>query len=175
MAWNLKLAEKIYVGCTNEACVKRLKMESAWNFWLKYTEPLREAGEPLLWSAQVDLLGDGRHETLIRLTHIFAPKMVYGRQVLAPPSKPYSRYFDSLIYMFPSPYPKVAKRFNLGPGGGAATDIIQNVGSMNVLYLVLSWSRISSDIGVTRFTGADPFSYNFDPLCNIRWVPSRGK
>lgn len=177
MAWNLKLAEKIYVGCTNEACVKRLKMESAWNFWLKYTEPLREAGEPLLWSAQVDLLGDGRHETLIRLTHTFSPDFIQGKTVPVPPSAPYSRYFDSLIYMLPSPYPKMAKAFNNGPPGSglgiAVTDIIQNVGDKGFPYLVLAWSRGQSGMGVSSFeVSQGPFPYDFDPLCNIRWIPS---
>jgi len=177
MPWNQELAERIYVGCTSEACVKRLRMESAWRFWLNYTKPLRQAGEILLWSARIDLLGDGRHETLVRLTHDFSPDFEHGKPVPVPPSRPYSRYFDSQIYMLPTSDPQIAKTFNEGSYvgfGGSVTDIIQNVGDKVAPYLTLSWSRSSSGLGVTSFgAGPYPSSYIFNPACNIRWIPRK--
>lgn len=178
MPWNQELAERIYVGCSSEDCVKRLRMGSAWQFWLNYTKPLRQAGETLLWSARVDLLGDGRYETLIRLTHFFGPDVIHGKPVPVPPSNPYSRYFDSLIYMLPSSDdPEMARIFNNGTGFGLAyvvTDVIQNDGNKNLPFLTLSWSRSSSGLGVTSFTvSSNLSSYTFDPLCNIRWIPRK--
>ena len=174
MPWNQELAKSLYVPCKSKACIK--EGEPAWRFWLDYTKPLRQAGETLLWSARIDLLGDGRYETLIRLTHIFGPNIIDGKSIPAPPLRPYSRYFDSLIYMLPSSDPQMAKTFNDGANvgfGGSVTDIIQNVGDKVVPYLTLSWSRSSSGLGVTRFMVSPGSSYDFYPLCNIRWIPRK--
>ncbi|WP_065089071.1 lysozyme inhibitor LprI family protein [Acidihalobacter prosperus] len=176
ISWNQKLAERVYTGCISDACMKK-GGGAAWHYWLKYTKPLREAGKPLLWRARVDLLGNGHREILIRLTHIFGPKMVNGKEVLVPPSNPYSRYFDSLIYMLPSPYPAVAKIFNDGPMSGLeypVTNIIQDVGDKATQYLALAWSRRQAGIGVSNFElSQGPFPYGFQPLCDIRWISDR--
>ncbi len=144
MAWDPKLAKRIYIGCTSKACVK--KNLPAWHYWLKYTKSLREAGKPLLWRARVDLLGDGRHETLILLTHNFPLDVVRGKIVPAPPRHPYCRYIDSVIYMLPKPHPRMAEAFNNGPMSGWG-------------WLSRTSSRMSviRDSCICRWPGRDPF------------------
>ena len=179
MPWNRTLAEMAYSTCPNEACLKKHGWPKYLHYWEKKTAPLRKAGKILLWRVQVDLLGDGRHETLIRLTHYFPPPFFRNsKAVPVSPPKPYSLYIDSKIYMLPSPYPKMANTFNEGPGQGVGlfvTDIIQNVGNNNAPYLALAWSRDRMGMGVGSFElSQSALPYDFQPLCNVRWIP-RGK
>ncbi len=181
MAWNPKLAELVYSGCPDKSCLKKNGWQQSWHYWEKYTKPLREAGKSLLWRARVDLLEDGRHETIILLTHFFPPNFVRGK--LAPVRlKPYCRYIDSRLYMLPTPHPKMAAAFNNGPMSGwgvsGITDLIQDVGSKATPYLSLAWTRSVPvpGIGVSAFESsvglAYPYPYDFYPMCNIRWIPS---
>ena len=175
MAWDPQLGEMVYSGCPNKVCLRAWM--PGWRYWEKKTEPLRKADKTLLWRTRVDLLGDGRFETIILLTHFFPANWVRGKIVPVPVPKPYCRYIDSRLYMLPSPYPKMAEAFNNGPRAGwgvFGTDLIQDAGNEATPYLSLAWTRSvpGRGIGVSVFmpnVGAGGYFYN--PLCNIRWIP----
>lgn len=184
MAWNPKLAQR--VGRMGPCLAYDRSCKPAWHWWLKKTEPLREAGKALLWRTTVDLLGNGQHETIIRLDHILPYNVVRGRFVPASAIPPYSPYLDDLLYMLPSPNPQVAKVFNnlftwgwkLGRKQGVfsgPTDLIKNTHDKNYPYYVLTWLRTGHrrdgviGVGVITFPGATSY-----PLCTIKWIAKGG-
>lgn len=190
MAWNRKLAQR--VGGMGPCLANDPSCEPAWHWWLKKTKPLREAGKTLLWRTTVDLLGNGQHETIIRLDHILPYNIVRGRFVPPAAIPPYSPYLDDKLYMLPSPNPQLAEVFNvlfswgwqIGSKQGNfpwPTDIIENARDKKHPYYVLSWLRAGHrgdgliGVGVIIPPPLPQFhGYMSRPLCTIKWIATDG-
>ncbi len=193
MAWNRRLAKRIWIGHPGGCSPNDTGCESAWHFWLRQTKALREAGHPLLSRTTVDLLGNGQRETIVRLDHILPYKYVYEHHV--PKSTlSYCPYIDVQMYMLSSPNPRLAKVFNSNllfswgwhvgwKRGGfmGPTDLIENTHDKKHPYYVLSWQRAGHHgdgvigVAVLQWSAGDGWSpgYTGLPLCNIKWLAKR--
>lgn len=176
--WNRPLAKTVETGYPGGVCPKYAASfcQRSWQGWLRNTRVLRREHIPLLWRTTVDLLGDGAHESLIRLR-------IHGDGPSA-----YSPYIDSKLYMLPSPRPRMARGFNGFFGwewANVPTDIIGNTNDKQHPYYVLSWRRsaalalpsppygTSGVIGVAALTKnppGTPWAYHYAPLGNIAWI-----
>lgn len=191
MAWNGQLAKEVFTGCPQGVCKKGSGWGPVWRYWLHATRALRQAGKPVLWRTSIDLINNGRYETIIRLEHILPYTFVRGRFV-PEPIPPYSPYIDSKLYMLPSPDPQVAKVFNgsfmwgwhVGWKQGVfnwPTDLIENTQDKKYPYYILSWRRVGHrgdgviGVGILQWSGDGygPPGYIPVPLCNIKWFAKR--
>lgn len=139
--------------------------------WQKITEHLRAAGKIKMWRAQIDLLGDGRLDNLVRLDHA------------SDGTRPHCIYFDSKQMITNIANPKVAKWYahahfynDYQLGGDLIFD------DETARYYLLNWNRYGPalgggktlvDIGATAslmVNRAD--DRGIGPVCWIDWVPT---
>lgn len=193
---NLKLAKAIVTewvtgGQAHVAhCHLVPRCRSVWEDWLKTTRVLREKGAPVMWRTRLDLLGDGQHETIIRLRMPPDKHAGQTRSDLQPSFSQYRPFMDSELYMLPASHPQMARWFNGDMGAGWTTwptDIIGNKDDSEHPYYELTWNPsaalvhftyktgIGGTIGVTTFAKNAPGhmrSYHYVPLGNIAWIQS---
>ena len=164
------------------------RCQSTWEDWLKTTRVLRKKGEPVMWRTRLDLLGDGKRETIIRLRMPLDSHAGQTRSRLHRSVPQYCPFMDSKLYMLPASHPQRARWFNgyMGPGWTSwPTDIIGNTRDRGHPYYELTWNAsaalaeftyktgIGGTIGVTTFAKNSPGhmrSYHYVPLGNIAWI-----
>ena len=195
--WNRALVKKVFtVGFYPNSP----GYEQGWRHWLEQTRALRRAGKVHLWQTTVDLLGDGQQETLIRLDHsTWGGILIRGGQKVVLPVPPYCRYYDSQLYLLPSPHTALAKTIDhqvrpaapvwratatprqlaqaFNTYGAGYGDVLYDTKSKG--YVFLKWQRISLPTKFFRIaTGSVMVSTfaaqyrDFIPGCYINWVPT---
>lgn len=115
----------------------RKERENRWQQWLKGSAPFREAGQAHMWVTKIDMDGDGKEDTILRMTP-------GGRYPLDPkrPSLWTCDYNIGELYVIESANPKMAALFNLHASW--ASDIIRYAEDGH-FYLV-DW-HIASSLG----------------------------
>lgn len=102
----------------------------AWEDWLQWTEPLRASGKVRLWQTRIDIDGDGRLDTLVRLYPIVRPQDEIRLQEIS-----YLSWLpeSGLICLLPGPgtHEYAVKNFNREP----VFDIVHDYAS-NAYYTV---------------------------------------
>lgn len=165
--WNRTLAKKVFmVGpYPNSAAYER-----DWRNWLKQTRALRRSGQVHLWRTSVDLVGNGQHETLVRLDHVSRSGVIRSGQVVRYLGT-YCRHIDSKLYLLASPDPALAKAFNTY--GGSFNDVLYDAKTRH--YLFLEWEYYPTPGKYFRIaTGSVIVSaFNGAPVCYINWIPAR--
>ena len=188
--WNRVLAKTVETGFPGGVCPKygADDCQPNWRSWLRNTRALRRAHIPVLWRTTIDLLGNGEHETLIRLRMPPAGYGDGGSTVFHLPPSSYSPYIDNKLYMLPLPHPQMARGFNGFLGWEWATvptDIIGNTDDKKHPFYVLSWSRSSAltlpsapygtsgiigVVALTKSPSGGQQAYHYVPLGNIAWI-----
>lgn len=188
--FDMKLAEKAIRSTINttelhdpEMIATAHKMqEERWLAWEKGSESLRAAGKARMWITKIDIDGDGKPETILR--------MVPGGRAAIDPKRPSlwsCDYNIGELYVIDSASPRVAASFN--EIAGWSSDII-HYAEDNHFYL-LSWELGSSslngwlnhslpDIGGTRgvtiknlYSGKEDNNFGvLANICLIDWVPT---
>lgn len=154
--------------------------EQRWQQWKKGSEPFRAAGTAHMWLTKIDMDGDGKEETILRMT----PGGRYPIDPKRPTLWPCD-YNIGELYVIESGNPQMAASFNLHSDG---TDIIRYAEDNH--YYLLSWVSVTSlihgwfnqqvpDIGGTRgvvvwnlYRDNPEISTTPGKMCLIDWVPS---
>ncbi len=190
--FDMKLAEKAIRSTVNitelhdpEMIATAHKMqEERWLAWKNGSESLRVSGKARMWITKIDIDGDGKPETILR--------MVPGGRYAIDPKRPSlwsCDYNIGELYVVDSASPRMAASFN--EVAGSSSDII-HYAEDNHFYL-LSWESVASsrlngwfnhlpaDIGGTRgvtirqiFNDRNEDINYFGPtnICLIDWVPT---
>jgi hypothetical protein len=160
----------------------RKEGEQRWQQWLKGSAPFREAGQAHMWITKIDMDGDGKEDTILRMTP-------GGRYPIDPkrPSRWTCDYGIGDLYVIESANPKMAALFNLHSDG---SDIIR-YDEDGHYYLVdwlmgdtrgRSWDRndpLPPSIGGTRGVIISRLHQEFPSqpigphsICLTDWVPT---
>lgn len=150
--------------------------EERWQQWLKGSESMRASGAARMWRTKIDIDGDGKEETLLRM-------LPGGRFAVDPdPPPPWSCDYNlGELYVIESGNPRFAEEFNTLAYGA---DIIHYAGNNH--YYLVHWLRSSSgiegfqlpDIGATRgvilklLHQQSAQAIGPAGLCFIDWVPT---
>jgi len=157
--------------------------ERFWRLWLANSESLRKAGQIRLWRLRIDIDGDGKMDTIIRMDPMPGEIASLIGPVSEKPRPPYGcEYNFGTLFMLSdaTTYPDTARDFNRA----YFQDIIFSAANNN--YYLLAWSpdyrahRLLSNSGDGTDIGATagvtlaslrgwPGSYWGDK-CNIDWV-----
>lgn len=165
---------------------QRKTQEERWVQWKKDSEPLRAAGKAHMWITKIDIDGDGKDDTLLRM-------LPGGRARIDPKHlSPWScDYNVGELYVVDSASTRMAASFNAN--AGFSSDII-HYAEDNHFYL-LEWEPYASslngwlnhslpDVGGTRGVTIrnlyreqkDDTSYSTPAnICLIDWVPAGHK
>ncbi len=174
--FDLGIAERVVKGAINSAF-----SDAYLKKWQVASESLRQAGKIRLWRLRIDIDGDGKMDTIIRMDP--SPGDV-ASPLPKKPSSPYGcDYNFGSLYMFadPTTNPKTADQFN----GKYFQDIIHNTVD-GIDYLVL-WSPDSqamgfwnpaddtAEIGATggvSLANLRQDTSRTGDMCKIDWVPT---
>ena len=189
--FDMTLAEKVIRSTTDranyggaesveDAEYDRNEGEKRWQQWLKGSASFHEAGQAHMWITKIDMDGDGKEDTILRMTP-------GGRYPIDPkrPSLWSCDYNIGELYVIESENPHMAALFNLDANG---SDIIHYAEDGN--FYLIKWSNVTStttswfggagpDIGGTRgviissLYMISPDSYAMPAtMCLIDWVPT---
>lgn len=160
----------------------RKEGEERWKQWKKGSEPFRAAGKAHMWLTKIDMDGDGKEDTILRM-------MPGGRYPIDPerPSLWSCDYNIGELYVLESGNPQMAASFNLHASW--ASDIVRYAEDNH--YYLLSWEAAASsalngwfnqqvpDIGGTRgvtirnlYRDNPENSTTPGTMCLIDWVPT---
>jgi len=114
----------------------RKERESRWQQWLKGSAPFREAGQAHMWITKIDMDGDGKEETILRM-------MPGGRYPLDPkrPSLWTCNYSVGELYVIEAGNQRMAAMFNISAQG---SDIVRYAEDGH--YYLVDW-HIASSLG----------------------------
>ncbi len=164
-----------------DAEAHRKEGEERWQQWKKGIAPFRAAGKVHMWLTKIDMDGDGKEDTILRMTP-------GGRYPIDPkrPSRWSCDYNIGELYVIESGNPHMAALFNLH--ADLASDIVRYAADTH--YYLVEWKTGTSttgswfnqelpDIGGTRGVVIrslyldSPNSYAMPAtMCLIDWVPT---
>ncbi len=163
-----------------------------WGLWLKASAPLRTEGKLKLWRTRIDIDGDGKPETMLRLDNPLGTKYWQGEMswTVEADACPYRH---STPYMLDSSYELPARKLSADPEGmkkgfnlraSAVTDIFHfseasvYPGQSNGYYGVDQRFTLPTEpdgprIGATRGMKVYAlFNQGSGKACQIDWVPT---
>lgn len=119
---------------TERAEYHRKEREKRWQQWLKGSAPFREVGQAHMWITKIDMDGDGKEDTILRMTP-------GGRYPLDPkrPSLWTCDYNIGELYVIEADNQKMAAMFNISSQG---SDIVRYAEDGH--YYLVDWSPVSS-------------------------------
>lgn len=177
---DLALAETIIMNLARRPTGKG---DPFWEEWLRASALLRAEGKLKLWRTRIDIDGDGKPETILRLDNPLSTKYWQGQfsWTVEPNACPYLR---STLYMLESPNDSMKNDFNhsaFALGG----DIIhfpfpegrtEPAGRNGYYAIALRTSATETDgvrIGATRGMQVYVlFHFGAGDVCWINWVPT---
>jgi hypothetical protein len=160
-----------------------------WTEWLKASAPLRTEGKLKLWQTAIDVDGDGKPETILRLDNPLSTRYWQGTisWAIEPGACPYRQ---SVLYMAESSYEEPARKLSADPedmkknfnqGASSLTDILHfsgdNVhpGQSNGFYGVRGPIALPSRPAIGATQGIEVYAlsrHGAGRACQIDWVPT---
>lgn len=149
------------------------RAEQAWQKWQQSIESLIRSGQARMWRTRIDLDGDGKEETLIRI--------VPDQRGIPPKAEPHPffgcDYNRGNTFLLDDARPQIVEFFNSWYHG---TDVIHFSGNNH--YYLITWNPFGpanreTDIGATSGVVLSKINWNGylvtgGEICHIDWVPS---
>jgi uncharacterized protein len=167
--FDLMLAEKLYKG----AYINSDTAENHWVQWRDGSVAIRTSGQARMWRTRIDLDGDAKEETVIRMVPGF------GIPVRAEVDPPWScDYTKGSLHMMDNLHKEVSDSFNRA--GASGPDIIYFAEDKH--YYMVTWNSFGPaypqiDIGATAGVEISRLSWSGSHIeggneCLIDWVPT---